>query len=503
MDQLRLHFSDLQYMLPELTIVVFAMVLTIIDLLLPKSVSRTWLGWLTLLGIIVAAVFVLLRLNIDEPIQLLANSYRVDDFANLFKLLFLGGTGLIILMSISSVDSDEVPHLGEFYYLLLPALLGAMIMVSSGDLITLFVGLELLSITSYILVGMRKKNVQSSEGAFKYIVLGSIASAFILYGMSFVYGMTGSTNLSEIGMLMGGNFSSYPALSYLSFFLILAGFAFKVAAAPFHQWAPDVYQGAPTPITAFLAVVSKVAAVALLFRIIYMVYYGIGTPPEFPFSDDMFLSLAVLASAAMILGNMLALRQRNMKRLLAYSGVANAGYLLVPLAIQLSSFHLNNFGELYYYAVAYFLMNIGALAIFSVVSKAAGHDEMSGFAGLYYRAPWTAFAMLLIILSLSGLPITGGFFGKLFIMFGALQMEIYWLAIIMILTSVMSFYYYFAIAKQMFMRGTEVTKDIAISIPVAITIWICALGGVAMGFYPQWLLLNIDKVFSIFKDLAM
>jgi len=501
MEQMRLQASDLVFLAPELTIVIAAVVLTLLDLLLPGRTNRLWVPWLALLSIVIAAVFVMMRLG-DEPVQLLANSYRADDFGGLLKLLFLGGAGLIVFMSIGSVDKEDVPHVGELYYLLLPAVLGAMIMVSSGDLITLYVGLELLSISSYILVGMRKKDDRSGEAAFKYIVIGSIASAFILYGLSFVYGITGSTNLAEIGQAMHLNFASYSALAYLSFFLVIGGFAVKIAAAPFHQWAPDVYQGAPTPVTAFLAVVSKGAAIAMLFRIVYLIYYGVGDR-SFPLSDDVFLTLAILAASAMIIGNLLALKQRNMKRLLAYSGVANAGYLLVPLAAQLSAFHMNNFAEMYYYMAAYFLMNIGAFAVFTAVSKAAGHEEMSGFAGLYYRAPWTAVAMVLIVLSLSGLPVTGGFFGKLYILVGSLQMGMVWLALIMIITSIISYYYYFAIVKQMFMRTADTAGDIRLTAPQAITIWLTALAGVLMGFFPQWLLGGIDSVFSLIGDLTM
>ncbi len=502
MDQLRLQASDLLYLAPELSLVICAIVLTLLDLIMPKQVSRTILGWLTLVGIAASIIFVVFRLG-DDPISLLNNSYRIDDFANLFKLLFLSGTGLIIFMSLGSVDSNEIPHKGELYYLLLPAVLGAMIMVSSGDLITIFVGLELLSITSYILVGMRKKNQQSSEAAFKYIVLGSVASALILYGMSFIYGMTGSTNLAEIGRVLSENYEAYQAMIYLSFFLILGGLGFKVAAAPFHQWAPDVYQGAPIPVTAFLAAVSKGAAVALLFRIVYLIYYGVGNPNSMPISDDIFLVLAVLSATAMIVGNLVALRQRNIKRLLAYSGIANAGYLLVPIAAQLSTFHLNNFSELYYFMVAYFLMNIGAFAVFTAVSKASGHEEMSGFAGLYYRAPWTAVAMVIFILSLGGFPITGGFFGKLFIMIGALNMDLIWLAIIMILTSVISWYYYFGIIKQMFMRSANTAKDLVLTVPLTITIWLCVVLTVLMGLFPQWLIREVNDVFSVLVDLVI
>jgi len=499
----RLYLSDLGSLAPELTIVISAMLLTIIDLILPKRVSRDVLSWLMLVGIAISMVFVVQKLGIEEPIRLLNDSYRVDDFGNLFKLLFLGGTGLIAFMSIGSVKREDVANIGEMYYLLLPAVLGAMVMVSSGDFITLFIGLELLSITSYILVGLRR-SAQSKEGAFKYVVLGSIASAFILYGISFLYGITGSTNLGEIAPILQQNFESYSALIYLSFFLMLAGFAFKIAAAPFHYWAPDVYQGAPMPVTAFLAVVSKGAAIALMFRVFYQVfaYFRVGTT-ELPLTDDIFLTLAVLAAAAMIIGNFMALRQRNMKRLLAYSGVANAGYLLVPLAEQLTAFHLNNFPELYYYMVAYFLMNIGAFAVLTVVSAASGNEEMSSFAGLYYRAPWTAVAMVLLVLSLAGLPISAGFFGKLYILIGALHVHLIWLAIIMIVTSIVSYYYYFAIIKQMFMRSLASDSPVRLTNPQAITIWFCAGATVILGFFPQWLLNAVRDVYSLFGDFFL
>ncbi len=498
MEFLRLHFADLQHLTPELSIVITMFLLTVIDLLLPKRVNRTLIGALGLVGIAVAALFVILKIG-DEPVSLIANSFRVDDFGNLFKLLFLGGTGLIVFMSLGTVKEEEVPHVGELYYLLLPALLGSMVMVSSGDLITLFIGLELLSITTYILVAMRKKNMGSAEGAFKYVILGSIASAFILYGISFVYGMTGTTNLSGMSAILYQNFNSYGTLIYLSFFLILAGLAFKIAAAPFHQWAPDVYQGAPMSVTAFLAVVSKGAAIAMLFRIVYMIYYGLGSA-ELPFTEDMFLVISVLAAAAMIIGNFLALRQRNLKRLFAYSGVANAGYLLVPIAEQLTNFHVNNMPELYYYLVAYFLMNIGAFAVITVVTNASGHEEMSSFEGLYHRAPWTAAAMLLLVLSLAGLPITGGFFGKFFILLGAVHTGLYWLAIVMIVTSIASYYYYFAIAKQMFMRSAEIDLPVRVTVPQTITIWLCAGLSVLMGLFPQWILGFVHEHFSLITD---
>ncbi|MFD2672054.1 NADH-quinone oxidoreductase subunit N [Marinicrinis sediminis] len=505
---MRLQASDLTYLGPELTLIIAAVLISLIDLLMPGRMSRKWLGWLTLGALFVSGIFTvmsILSLGGNEPkeaIILLGQSYRIDDFAHLFKLLFLSGTVLIVLMSMGSIRQEGIRHEGEYYYLYLPAVLGAFVMASSGDLITLFVGLELLSITSYILVAMKKSDKRSNEAAFKYVVMGGIASAFILYGMSFLYGMTGSTSLAELSVHLQKLDESFHAMIYLSFFLMLAGFGVKIAAAPFHAWSPDVYQGAPTPVTAFLAVISKGAAFAMLFRIVYNAYLGVGYRgvEEPMISDDLFLSLLILAAVAMIVGNTMALRQHNSKRLMAYSGIANAGYLLVPLAVQFQGLHYSGVSELIYYLVAYGLMNIGMLAVIMLMSQSVGHGELRGFSGLYYRAPWTAVATLVLILSLAGLPITAGFFGKLYILLGALHTKTYWLAVIMIVTSVISYFYYFGIARQMFMRSNSERQDVARNGYLQTVIWFCAAATVLLGLFPQWIIGWISDIFQLSFD---
>jgi NADH-quinone oxidoreductase subunit N len=499
-----------------LTLVISAIVLSIIDLLMPKRMTRTLIGWLSLVSILISAGFVIQQLGVKFDfsafaftqlvpvrVDLLHYSYHVDVFGGFLKLLFLVATGLIVLMSIGSIKKAEIPDTGEFYYFLLPALIGGMIMVSSADLITLFIGLELLSITSYILVGMRKLNGRSNEAAFKYIVQGGIASAMILYGMSFLYGISGSTNLMEINSAMAQTSGSFTALIYVAFFLLLAGLGFKIAAAPFHSWAPDVYQGAPTPVTAFLAVVSKGAAIALLFRLVYQLFNGVKGTAGQPIYSDVMFTLAVLAAIAMVVGNVLALRQRNFKRLLAYSGVANAGYLIVPIAAEFGLVHYTNYSEFTFYLLAYAFMNIGAFAIFAMIENAADTEQTKGFSGLYYRAPWTAFAMVVLVLSLAGFPVTGGFFGKLFIILGALETGKYWLVAIMIGASVLSFYYYFGLIRQMFMRSDIELPDLKPTLPLAFVIWICTAGTLLLGFFPQVVLNYIQSIFSLGKDLFM
>jgi NADH-quinone oxidoreductase subunit N len=289
---------------------------------------------------------------------------------------------------------------------------------------------------------------------------------------------------------------------YVGFFFLIAGFGIKIAAAPFHAWAPDVYQGAPTPISAFLAVIAKGAALAAVFRFLYSSAFFLSGGSKDQVGDDVFFALLVIAAAAMLIGTVSALRQKQAKRLLALSGVANAGYLLVPIAISVTIVHSNNFSEFAFYLVAYLLMNVGAFAVVTVIARSSGHEELKGFSGLYYRAPWTAAAMLIFILSLSGLPITGGFFGKLFILLGAASVKAYWLVAIMAVSTVISYYFYFGIIRQMFMRSNGDEEDV-VTVPAVtgVVIWICAAATVALGILPGPLMKWIDTVFSIQADL--
>jgi len=486
-------------MLPELTLVIAAVVLSLLDLALPNKVNRSLIGWLTLAGLIVSGVFVAFQMNLDAPVSLLGGSYRVDDFAAILKMVFLLGTGFTVFMSLGYVRKDEIHHVGEYYYFMLPAVLGAMIMASSADLITLYVGLELLSITSYILVAMRKKSQQSNESAFKYLVMGAIASATILYGMSFLYGISGSTELVAIKNVLENEFFNAEALFYVAIFLLLSGLGFKIAAAPFHAWAPDVYEGAPTPVTSFLAVVSKAAAFAMTFRIVYVLF----APLQGQLMEDVFLSIGVLAAIAMVVGNVTALRQKSVKRLLAYSGVANAGYLLVPIASHFSAAHFSNYAEFVYYLTAYLFMNIGAFAVLMMVERTAGSDDLNGFSGLYYRAPYTAVAMTLIVVSLAGFPVSGGFFGKLYMLLGAMETHKIWLGAIMLATTVIGYYYYFGFIRQMYMRSDAGSEGLKAPVPLVVTAWICAVVGVLLGLFPNVLLNYIEKIVSLTQDLLL
>ncbi|MWC27231.1 NADH-quinone oxidoreductase subunit N [Paenibacillus sp. MMS18-CY102] len=525
-------WADAGFMAPELILLAMMALLIVADLVLPKRIDRAIIGWLSLVGLLGSAASVVWRLAENnngggeqaakQAISILHDSYRMDDFGSMLKLLLLTATALIVLWSLGAMkrgDPDRVAHLGEYYYLLLPAAAGAMIMVSTGELVTLYAGLELLSISTYVLVGLRSRSAldaqiaasasptgvqvqpaRPSEAAFKYVVTGGVSSALILFGMSYIYGLTGSTNIGEIAFGLQQVKDSFEGLLIVAFLLLLAGFGIKLAAAPFHAWAPDVYDGATTPISALLAVVTKTAAAAALLRLFYNLVYPLGGVQSGA-STAIFRAVLVIAACAMIVGTASALGQRNMKRLLALSGVANAGYLLVPIGLSFYGVHTNNAAELYFYAAAYLFMNIGAFAVLSIVGGAGERViELRAFEGLYYRAPWTAGAMIVLVLSLAGLPVSGGFFGKLFILFGAASTHAYWLVAIMVVTSVVSYAVYFGIVRQMFMRssGSEALK---VPLATGIVIWLCTLATLTLGVYPNGLMQAFERVFTLAGDL--
>lgn len=448
--------ADWSLMTPEIVLLVLALTVFTIDFTTGIKGKKPFIGILSVISLIITIALVII---FNQTSGQIGDMFIVDPFAMLFKVVILIGVVLVIISSMSYMDKNEDMYQGEMYSMLLFSALGAMLMVSSADLITLFIGLEILSISSYCLAGFRKYQAKSSESALKYVILGGTASAFILYGMSFLYGLTGSTSLVEIGTAMGSLYDQYPYLIIMSLFFMIAGFGFKISIVPFHMWAPDVYEGAPTPITGFLATVSKIAGLAILLRILFI---GFG-----PIYHEWFFIIAVIAALTMIVGNTVALVQSNVKRLMAYSGIAQAGYLLVPLAALL---HLNiTMSMIVYYALAYVFMTLGAFAIISHVTEDAKSEEMSSFAGLYKRSPFLAHSMTVFLLSSAGLPLTAGFVGKVYIFLGVITSQMFWLAIVMIVTSTISFFYYFGIIKQMYMRAPK-EEDSELKTPTSISV---------------------------------
>ncbi|MGM7703051.1 NADH-quinone oxidoreductase subunit NuoN [Pseudalkalibacillus sp. Hm43] len=469
---------DWGIMAPEFTILIVATLLSLIDLFMPAKASRKPLALLGLLGVVVAIVFAVFQIG-EPTTSILFDTYRFDSFALAFKLLFLVATGLILVLAMDYEGEHNWQYRGEFFYLLLTALLGAMMMASSADLITLFVGLELLSISSYILAGIRKKNLQSNEAAFKYVVNGGIATAITLFGMSYVYGLTGTTNLYGIAEgLTSPIVEQNKFLLLMAFVMLLVGLSFKIAAAPFHMWAPDVYQGSPTPVTTFLSVVSKTAGFALILKIFLISFLSVQG-----WHNTVVLDLqpyiAFVAGVTMIVGNVIALRQRNIKRMLAYSSIAHAGYVLVPFV----SLSLLVFKATWFYLLAYLLMNIGAFAVIQFVTEREKSEDMTAFSGLYARSPFVAVMMSVFIISLAGLPFTAGFIGKFGIFMSALGTGHYVLASVMIATTVVSYVYYFNVLVHMYFRK-GILERIRPSVGMLIVMIVCAVGTIAFGVYP-------------------
>ncbi|MFB6466214.1 NADH-quinone oxidoreductase subunit NuoN [Cytobacillus sp. Hz8] len=487
-------------MTPEFIILGVATVLSLLDIFMPsKAKGRKILGWIGFVGIL-AALASLLGLLHHDTVTILYNTFRLDAYAKAFKILLLIGAALVMLLAISYQPKTGMSEFrGEFYYLFLTALLGAMMMASSGDLITLFVGLELLSISSYILAGIRKNRLESNESAMKYVITGGISSAVTLFGMSYVFGLTGTTNLNDMTKVLAAIMDEQQVyLLGLAFLMIFIGLSFKIATAPFHMWAPDVYQGAPTPVTAFLSVVSKTAGFVIIIRVILSIFANV--PSEGPNSVSLLVNMqgyiAFLAGATMIIGNVVALRQRNIKRLFAYSSIAHAGYLLVAIAAM--SFVM--FDAMWFYLGAYLFMNLGAFAVIQLMTEATDNEDIGQFAGLYRRSPVIAVSMGIFILSLAGIPATAGFIGKLNIFIGALVQDHFVLASVMIATTVVSYFYYFGILTQMFLRPAPHDHgEIKVPVGTGIVIGICVIATLLFGIMPN---IGLDFLHSNFDQFT-
>jgi NADH-quinone oxidoreductase subunit N len=469
-------------MAPEFIILGVATLLSLLDLLLKPSIDRKQFAWLGLAGIIVALGMLFMQLG-DPAVQILENTYRLDSFSKLFKILLLIGGAFVMLLAADYDPREKLEYRGEFYYLFLTALLGAMIMASSGDLITLFVGLELLSISSYILAGLRKRHLPSNEAAMKYVINGGVSTAIILFGMSYIYGLTGSTNLIVISQRLGGLLSEdHQYIAVIAFAMVFVGLSFKLASAPFHMWAPDVYEGSPMPVTAFLSVVSKTAGFVIILRIFLTIFSK--TPAEGG-TTSLIVSMgdyiAIIAAITMIVGNTIALRQRNVKRLFAYSSIAHAGYVLVAF-MALSPIMLDS---IWFYLLAYGLMNFGAFAILQLVVSKTGKEDISEFTGLYRKSPLLALAFGVFIVSLAGIPGTAGFIAKLNIFTGALLMEHYLLVSIMVGVTVISYVYYFGLLGQIFFRPANDSEPIKFPFSTALLIVICVIGTIGLGIFPN------------------
>jgi NADH-quinone oxidoreductase subunit N len=403
--------------------------------------------------------------------------YLHDQFSSFFKILFLVAALLVVLSSSSFVQKFH-HNRGEFYPLLLSATLGMMLMAGAGDLITMYVGLELMTITFFILVGYRTEDGKSSEAGIKYLVLGATSSAILLYGISLVYGLTGSTQMFVIAQALGTDLT--PA-SILASVLMLAGFGFKISLMPFHMWAPDIYEGAPAPVTAFLATASKAAAFAALIRFYLLMMYGQ------TFAESGQMLLLILAATTMIAGNLMAFPQKNMQRLMAYSGIAQAGYMLVgviAVSIPAVSVFVGGIKGVLFYSMVYVFANMGAFAVITHVAQTQGSNDIADFEGLARRSPLAAAVLTASLLSLAGIPPLAGFVGKFYLFSAVMDQGYTWIAYVGFIMSMISVYYYLSVIKVMYLGEGKGLPEVPVRGAAKFTLVLTFIVTLFFGLYP-------------------
>jgi len=473
-------------MLPMVELTIFALGILLIDLLVP----REW-KWLNaagaLIGVIFAAICVWqIQRTLPHGAAGFFNTLLVDRFALYFWYLFLASAGIAILMSVHYLEIENEQH-GEYYALLLLSVVGMMCLAAGLDIVLLFIGLELMAISIYVLVGFLRRDRRSNEAALKYLLLGAFSSGIFAYGLSLFYGLSGSTSLAVIRQTVAREYLRDPhnPILIVALLTVIVGLLFKIAAVPFHQWAPDAYEGAPTSITGFMSVAVKAAAWALLLRILI---FGLISLRSLYTPVMVFVAIATMTG-----GNLAALTQTNTKRLLAYSSIAHVGYMLLAfVAMGTSPFaspaFADGFKGILIYLMVYTFMNLGVFAVItSLRHRNVIGDELDDLAGLYQRAPVEAVLMLLFLLSLAGIPPAAGFIGKYYIFLSLIESQHYWLATLAVLYALFGLYYYLRIANAMFMREALPgdTARLPVSLGMRVAVGVTALATIVIGVFPE------------------
>ena len=478
---------------PETIVVLTALVVLAVDLLaLREQPVRLRFGLgaaIAGLGCVLAIFFALGR---HEHANLAEGMFVVDSLTNVVKAAILGLTFFTVVLSTSSKFTE---HVGEYLALILLATVGMMFLVSAEDLLMIFISLELLSLSLYVLTAFNKRNIKSAEAALKYFLFGGMAAAFTLFGLSLLYGMSGSTNLPEIAKGLAGK--GLDPLLIVAIVTTVIGFGFKVAAVPFHLWAPDAYEGAPTPSAAFIATGSKVASFFILAKVMMIGFAGAeGSGAWRNLISGWVPTIAVVAALSMVLGNLTAIAQSSVKRLLAYSAIAHAGYMLLGVLANTETSQ----ASLLFYVITYALTTLGAFGVVAVVEEATGGDAIENFAGLSRRAPVLSLCLLVFLLSLGGIPPLAGFIGKFFVFSAVVgadgkHLGLLWLVILAILMSAVSFYYYLRVLKAVYvMDGTNGTDAIKVPVAMLVALVVLALLVVLLGCAPSMLLNALQGV---------
>ncbi len=476
---------DFWLLSPELSLCGVALLVILLDLFIKEN--KKALAFVSLVGLALPIAFTVLLWGKNEVS--FAGMLVTDNFSVFFRFLIVGIAGLVIMSSTDYV-SRMARFQGEYYALILLSAGGLMLMASTGELISIYIALELASICLYALVSMLK-DPKSSEAGIKYLLLGAIASATLLMGMAFVFGLTGTTHLPEIvtkltDLAAAGQLLDSPALLF-GVVMIVAGLGFKIASVPFQMWVPDVYEGAPTPITAYLSVASKAAGFAVVLRIFYEAFG--------PFSGDWSMMFAVLGAISMTVGNVVALAQSNIKRMLGYSSIAHAGYLMVGLA----AVGVAGQSGIMFFLAGYALANMGAfIAIIAITSK-TGSDEIADFSGMMRRAPLLSFVLIVSLISLIGIPPAVGFMAKFYIFRAAVDEGFLWLVIVAVLNSVVSAYYYLRVVKYMVLGEPASNEAVPSSAPVRLALAISFAGTLLLGIVPGLVIDVAERAVATFS----
>ena len=461
---LSLSAADLILLLPEIFLTIWLCVILALDFSV-KRITHQQLGHLSIAGLGITAIMLLVFDQNGTTGALFKNMYVLDHMAIFFKILIVGASALVLFISIDYVREFRF-FKGEYYFMVLMSAIGMMFMASSNDLLSVFVTLEFSTFGFYVLVAYLRDDQRSSEAGLKFFILGVFAAGLLAYGISLVYGETGTLVFSE----MAGTSGSYGLA--IGFILIFAALGFKIGAVPFHAWIPDTYQGAPTPVTAFLSIAPKVAALAILLRMFFVALASF---------KPMWVLLFVIASiASMTYGNIVAIAQKNIKRLLAYSGIAQIGNIMIGLAAGTKQ----GSDAIMFYLLTYMFANLGAFAVIIAVSRVIKSDEIEDYNGLNRRSPFLAAAMLLFLLSLAGVPPLAGFIGKIYLFIAAMNQELYTLLIVGLVNIVISMYYYLIVVKKMYINEPTDPSPITTPLPIKLAVYVGIAGTLILGIYP-------------------
>ena len=473
-------YVDYHAFAPEIVLTGVLVVLLLVDLVFEDRV-RYATSTLAGLGLLGALIPVITLAWDGHDRSLFGGAYVVDNFSLVLKALFLVAGYITVLISTDYIGEGDY-YQGEYYFLLLSSILGMTVMASARDLISIFIALETLSIPAYLLAGWRKRDLKGNEASLKYYLLGVFASGVMLYGMSLIFGVTHSTVLVHIHDALTAKGSTSVPIVSIGILFVIVGFAFKVSAVPFHTWAPDTYEGAPTPITAFLSVASKAAGFVALITLVFISFDG---------RSDVWQPLFwVLSALTMTVGNVVALRQTNVVRMLAYSSVAQAGYMLAPFAVATHAGRANAIEAMVTYLIIYAAMNLGAFAVVMAVARKTRSAEKASFGGLFEYAPGLAVLLGVFFFALAGIPPLGGWYAKLVIVRVFLDNPTGWgvaLGVILGVNSVVGLFYYASLAREAFMRPVPDDDRAPVRVPPALgsAIALCALGTLAVGVAPQ------------------